>query len=182
MNKCSQFIFAGLLIAAVALRASCSYAAEIDAESVKATLITKFALDTKWPPESAITSHSKVNVCVIGDAETGKLNKVFRSALEAFGREYALISDVKANAVSASCNIVFIRQSEEPRIRDILAGLAGKPILTIGDMENFAQKGGMIELAFINKNVKVSINNKAAREAKFVIGADLLGIARNVID
>jgi hypothetical protein len=182
MNKFLQFTFAFVLVAVLVLHAGYSYAADADSESLKATLITKFALDTKWPPESAITSHSKMNVCVLGDSELAKLSKVFGGALQELGREYALIKNVNSAAIPASCNIVFIRDSEEPKLSQILQGLAGKTVLTVGDIDDFATKGGMIELAYVNKKVKVAINNKAAKNAKIVIGADLLGIARNVIE
>ena len=89
-------------------------------------------------------------------------------------------NDIKR--VMEHCHIVFISQSESGRIGDVLATLRGHPILTVSDIDNFAESGGMIGFVVNDNKVKVVVNTKSVVSAAMRVDAQLLEIALKVID
>lgn len=54
------------------------------------------------------------------------------------------------------------------------------PILTVSDMENFCQKGGVIRLLTINNYLKFEVNLDAAQKAGLNIGSQMLNSALSI--
>jgi hypothetical protein len=59
--------------------------------------------------------------------------------------------------------------------------VAGLPVLTVGEHEEFLTDGGMIRLFVEDNKVRFSINQKAADAAGILISSRLLRLARAVI-
>ena len=78
------------------------------------------------------------------------------------------------------CQILFISRSETAQLEQILASLAGKPVLTVGDVEGFARRGGMIDLATVSGRIELRINLEAARAARLTMSSKLLRPAKVV--
>ena len=77
----------------------------------------------------------------------------FKTAVWQWVRDHrpgeAELPDVAASVQEAlSCHAVYIAASEEPRLAGLLAALAGRAVLTLSDIDRFADKGGMIGLSF----------------------------------
>jgi hypothetical protein len=66
-------------------------------------------------------------------------------------------------------------------LREILSGLRGRSILTVGDSKNFAAQGGMIGLLVENEGVRFEVNLGAANEAHLKISSKLLSLAKVVL-
>ena len=54
------------------------------------------------------------------------------------------------------------------------------PILTVGEDDQFARNGGMIDFVLKNDHVRLSINLKAAKQAGLAISSRLLAVADEV--
>ena len=80
----------------------------------------------------------------------------------------------------ADCDILFISSSERNNLQRILEVLHTAPVLTIGDMDRFAERGGMINLTTEEKRVRFEINVEAAERAGLRPGSQLLRLARIV--
>ena len=78
------------------------------------------------------------------------------------------------------CHIVFVSQSENGRLDSILSVYKGRPILTVSDLEHFAQRGGTIALVTDDKRVRLQINPEVATAAGLVMSSKLLGLAQVV--
>ncbi|HZT43866.1 MAG TPA: YfiR family protein [Chthonomonadaceae bacterium] len=76
--------------------------------------------------------------------------------------------------------ILFICNSEKDRLRSILDSLRGDSVLTIGEMPNFAQNGGIIGFRNENNKVRFDIDPDAAEHARLKISSYLLRLARIV--
>ena len=63
-----------------------------------------------------------------------------------------------------------------------MAALRGQPVLTVSDIGNFAESGGMIGFVTDDNKVKVEVNAKAITSAGLRVDAQLLEIAVKVID
>jgi hypothetical protein len=75
---------------------------------------------------------------------------------------------------------LFISRSEEWRLEVILKDLESLPILTVSDIPDFCQRGGMITLDVINQRVRFSINPQTAAQAQLKLSSKLLELAQIV--
>jgi hypothetical protein len=174
-----------IIAALVAFSASASLAAEVAAPSeyeLKAVFIYNFIKFTEWPPAKLGKSDEPFIIGILGkDPFGGALDKVVEGDTlydkRVVVRRYARVDDVVVS------HALFISFSEEQSITAVLKLLdaQGASILTIGETENFAKRGGVIGLKKENKKVVFGINLIAANRAGLNISAQLLKIAKDVM-
>ncbi len=75
------------------------------------------------------------------------------------------------------CQVLFVSQSEAAQLEQIVAGLKGRNVLTVGDMEKFTDRGGMIGLVTENNKIRMKINLDAVKAANLTISSNLLRAA-----
>lgn len=142
---------------------------------VKAVFLLNFAKFTQWPAAAFDSEQSSIVLGICGDDDFGEA----LSAIEgktAGGRKLAVRKLGKGGELHG-CHILFISSSEKWRLQQILAELAGQPVLTVADMENFAEQGGIISLGNEGTKIKLTINLAAAQRAGLKISSQLLKIA-----
>jgi len=79
-----------------------------------------------------------------------------------------------------ACHILFISKSEEPRLAAILASLAQSSVLTLGEVEGFAQRGGIINFFLDGEKLRFEINTDAADRCGLRIRSQLLSLSKIV--
>jgi hypothetical protein len=80
-----------------------------------------------------------------------------------------------------TCQIIFVASSEKRQVREILRGLRGACVLTVGDTAGFAGMGGIINFVLDDGRVRFEINVKAAERARLKVSARLLTVAKLVV-
>ncbi|HEX3989426.1 MAG TPA: YfiR family protein, partial [Verrucomicrobiae bacterium] len=91
-----------------------------------------------------------------------------------FIQHYQRIEDIK------DCQILFICQSENRRLEEIFPALKDRSILTVGDTDGFAKRGGMIRFVTEKNKIRFRINVEAAKAANLTISSKLLRLAEIV--
>ena len=86
-------------------------------------------------------------------------------------QRYRRMGDVKI------CHVLFISRSEADRLEQILGSLKGRNVLTVGDTDDFASRGGMIALATEKNKVRLRINLEAVKAANLTVSSKLLRVA-----
>ena len=81
---------------------------------------------------------------------------------------------------AAACDVLFISGSEERRLPAILGELQRSAVLTVSDISQFVERGGMIQFVTVGKRVRFEINLSPAREAGLALGSELLRVASAV--
>ena len=79
-----------------------------------------------------------------------------------------------------SCQIVYVTDPDERRQSEVLRAVRNQPVLTIGDVDGFAEMGGMIGLGATGGRVTFEINNEAAQAAALKFSSQLLRLATTV--
>jgi hypothetical protein len=79
-----------------------------------------------------------------------------------------------------ACHILFISPSEKGRLASLLRDLKDFKMLLVGDMEKFAQRGGMINFILQNDTIDFEINVDTVKRAGLKINSRLLNMARIV--
>jgi hypothetical protein len=66
-------------------------------------------------------------------------------------------------------------------VHDLLKAAQPLHILTVSDIDDFAEVGGVIGLVTRNGRVQFNVNIRAARNAGLSISAELMGLAHQVL-
>jgi hypothetical protein len=143
---------------------------------VKAVFLYNFAQFVEWPVAAFPHSSSPLVIGILGSDPFGSTLDELVKDESVRGRKIAIERYHRAEDIQL-CHILFIGDSEERRLRRVLQALAGRPILTVSDLDGFAQQGGMIRFYTERSKVRLRINNDAARAVHLVISSKLLRIA-----
>ena len=103
------------------------------------------------------------------------LNKIVK------GRKVVVNKSKKPQDIK-DCHILFVSASEKESLTSILTELKNSKILMTGDMQNFAQHGGVIGFVYQDKKIGFEINVDAARRAGITISSRLLNLAKVIKD
>lgn len=147
---------------------------------VKAAFIYNFVKFVDWPDDKAISKQSNIDICVVGNSDVADAKKVFDAASTA-NLSLTLLREGSWENAATHCHIVFISASEQGKLDTILSGLKKQPVLTVSDIEGFADHGGMIGFVVNSNKVKLEVNKRSATESGLRVNAQLLGIALKVI-
>jgi hypothetical protein len=148
---------------------------------IKAAFLYNFVKFVEWPPETLPGNRAPIVVAVLGKDPFGSalddviLGKVVDGHPIQILRTNSM-QDLKA------CQIAFISPSEVKRLPEILVGLRGSSVLTVGEADHFAQLGGMIQFTLEGNKVRFAINVDAAERARLKVSSKLLSLATVVHD
>lgn len=160
-----------------------SYGATARAESeatVKAAYLLNFAKLVAWPA-SAFAEGQPLVIGVVGrEAVAEELSRAFAGA-SANGRKIE-VRRVAANDAGAllACHVVFVPEAE--RGENVIGAVRGRPVLVVGEEENFARRGGALGFVKEAGTLKFEANPKAATRNGLTVSAKLLRVARAVVD
>lgn len=146
---------------------------------VKAALVYNFARFVQWPGLAFPSDKAPVRICVIGnDPFDGALEEAIR-AKTVSGRPLVTTGISDPNQ-AVGCQILFVSSSERKRLPAIFRALPPAGVLTIGDIQGFAAKGGIVNLKLESGRVRLEINVKAAERQNLQISSRVLTLAEIV--
>ena len=163
----------------------CSLAVGAQAQSateyqLKAAFLFNFAKFIEWPPGSFPDATAPLRICIFGRDPFGdQLRNITNE--KTVNKRKLEVSQVADLLHAKSCHILFIASSEKASMKQILEGLGGASVLTVGDCKGFAEQGGMINFVLENDRVQFEVNRKAAEQAGLKISSKLLSVAKSVI-
>jgi hypothetical protein len=147
---------------------------------VKAAFLFNFAKFVEWPADAVHGADAPLQICLLGQ--------------DPFGHEFEeVIGDKSVNGhrievihpsgvpQARGCQIIFVASSEKGQVLEILRGLRGASVLTVGDIPGFAEMGGIINFVLDDGRVRFEINMKAAERAHLKLSARLLTVAKRIV-
>ena len=164
-----------VLIALLALAAALPARAQAPPTEyeVKAVFLFNFSQFVDWPAAAFADGHSPLIIGVLGSDPFGAtLDEIVRGET-VNGRPLAVRRYQSPDQID-SCHILFIDRSQEPQLDAIVAALKDRSVLTVGDFDSFARRGGMIRFDTVGNKIRLRVNLTAAQEAKLTISSKLL--------
>jgi YfiR/HmsC-like len=168
--------------AVLLLLLACTVAAQPAAGSpadvqVKAAYLYKFGAFVRWPSSAA--NGNEFPICVLGRDPFGN---ILDSTIEgeSLGRKKLTAVRISSAREATRCRIVFISSSEEGRLQSVIAELSQIPVLTVSDIPQFAERGGMIGFVLQNARVRFEVNDTSAQKSGLTLSSQLLKIATAV--
>jgi hypothetical protein len=143
---------------------------------IKAAFIFNFAKFVEWPATALPKPTSPIVIGILGENPFhDDLEKTIRN--KTVEDHPLVIKEFHSTTEVTNCHILFISNSETARLPQILKGLEGASILTVGEMERFNESGGMINFVFEGTKIRFKINNEAATRTGLKISSKLLSYA-----
>lgn len=155
----------------------CSLCVASSAEDeIKADFVLNFVRFVLWPDD--YPQAGELNICYLGSEPlSGKLLLLDNRMAGRRRIKVSRSSDLSPN----KCELVFFGRESEQKIEERLAELKGLPVLTISDVPEFVDRGGMIGLVVDNQNIGFEVNLLSASESRLRLSSQLLNLAWKVI-
>lgn len=144
---------------------------------VKAAFLFNFLQFVEWPAEAFTAEAAPIRIGILGDdpfgpmlEETVRGETIRQRPLEV--RRGRRIDDL------GGCHLLFISRSEQGRVGGILQEVGQAPVLTVSDLDGFADRGGGIRLFLVGKKVRFEINAEAVQKQRLKVSSQLLSLGK----
>lgn len=146
---------------------------------IKAAALCNIISFTDWPATAFQTPDAPLVIGVLGQGPIAALLGDFIAAEVWHGRRVEL-RPLASVAEAHSCHVLYVDRNEHPRWRTISSQFAGRPILTVGDEENFARDGGIVQLAINRNKLQIIVNRRVVQASGLIISSKVLRLAEMV--
>ena len=144
---------------------------------IKAVCVLNATRFVSWPTAAFGSPDSPLLVGVLGDNPFGSsLEDAVKG--ETVQQRRIVVRQVSLKE-AATVQVLFISHSERDHIEHILQALGDSSVLTISDIDQFTQNGGMLGLGLARGKIRFEVNADAASRAQLKISSQFLLLARN---
>lgn len=166
---------------------------ESKAAGVMAAYLRHIAAMTTWPGEAAGGSGRPILIGVVGADPNGVMAPIrersgSKQRLLAQGRPIRVVDistrpEAPLETLLGSCALLFVSAGAEDawaRIKPLVGSL---PIVTVSELDGFAESGGMVEyfVDLATGKVRLIVNLTAMRRAGIVLSARLLALESVIV-
>jgi hypothetical protein len=146
---------------------------------VKAAYLYNFGRFVEWPAKVATSKAGSFTICVLGEDPFGRgLDATLVG--EMIANQKAVAKRISSPQEAVDCQILFVSSSEANRLSKIIDALDKTAVLTVSDIPQFSQRGGMIQFVLDGNRVRFEVNLTATQHAGLTLSSDLLKVATAV--
>ncbi len=169
----AAWILLGYFVCPLSSQAQTAAVSPYEAQAVYLYNLAKFV---RWPADA---QHDPVTICVAGpEAYVDALRKV--AAAEGEDNQPFEVHAVEKTEQEAGCDILFLEDSTKVHTDEWLAASAGKPQLTVSDLPDFLDRGGMIQMAPAEDRMRFSVDLRPVNRCGLSLSSELLKVATSV--
>jgi hypothetical protein len=143
---------------------------------VKAAFLINFPKYVDWPAETFAETNSPIVIAVLGETKVAEEIQKVIAGRSVNGREIVL-KRLASGEEPGVCHILFISAAQQEHSADLLAKLKNTSVLTIGESNDFLERGGIINLVRKDQNIGLEVNLAAAGKARIKVSSNLLSVA-----
>ena len=147
---------------------------------VKAAFLYNFARFVEWPPEVRRDPGAPFVIAILGHDPFGAVLDETVAGKTVAGRPIE-VRRVPRVEGARDAQIVFVCPSERANMAAILKALDRPGVLTVGDTDGFAMRGGAINFTRQARRVRFEINPVVAEQAGLKVSSQLLKLATLVV-
>lgn len=148
-------------------------------QQVQAAFLFNFAKFVTWPDDAFKHSRDMLVIGVIGEDPFGTTLEETIHEKTIMGKKLAVKRFSKIED-AANSHILFLSSSEESHISHIIKALEKTNTLTVSDIDQFAEQGGMVAFTLEDQRVRFNVNMEAVERADLKMGSQILKLARIV--
>jgi hypothetical protein len=178
MNSRKIIIFLMLsFLGLVLFRPESAGSAAADEYQVKAVFLLNFCKLSEWPRDSL---HEKgvFPIAILGRMPSPAFERTLRD--QTVHNATVTVRRIDDPEEARGCRAVFIAASERHRLSAILRGLRHFNVLTVSDIDDFCESGGMIGFVTGQNKIGFEVNLSSVRRVKISVGSRMLVLAKNI--
>jgi hypothetical protein len=146
---------------------------------LKAVFLLNFAHLTDWPTNALTDPGAPFVIGILGgDPFGGDLDGAIRG--EYWNGHPVVVQRYPRREDLQNCQILFISQPPSRQLPAILAGLKGKPVLTVTDLDSPAADAVGVQFRTENNKIRFRINLGSLQDAGLTMSSKLLRVAEIV--
>jgi hypothetical protein len=176
VNLKANFI-AGATFIGMLMVANMSYAAEeFNEKQLSVAYLYNFMKFVEWP---GIAAKSELILCITDNVRfVDELNAVSGQPVQG---KIVRVKHIQFGETPRECQLLFLPREETPnRISKWLNSTGDSPTLTVSDLNEFLDLGGMIALVRDGAHLKFEVNLERTKRAGLKLSAQLLKVASEV--
>ena len=143
-------------------------------KTVKTAMMYNIIRFTEWPYNS-----EDIRLCLLGSGEQARALTTINEK-QASGRTIRIKPRISPEYMTRECDALYISSTAKQQLPHVLKLLKDNPVLTLSDMDHFAEQGGMIDLYRNNGRIAFAINLNAVLNAGLMVNSQILKLARIV--
>lgn len=147
---------------------------------VKMGFIFNFANFVTWPDEAFDSSGESLLFCFASDHPAA--NVLFQLNDQSIQGRRLEVRKIESEIGSEKCHILFFGTDSKSFIRSGLTAIRGQHILTIGEIDGFAQMGGVINFFDQTNKLRFEVNIDAAKRENLKFSAQILQSAQRIVN
>ena len=147
-------------------------------EQIKAAFLLNFTRFVDWP--QLTETADSFNLCILSEESFGAVVKGTLEGKTVHDKRLVVTQPAATDDLRA-CHILFVGTADAYKLPTILKSLRGASVLTVGETDDFAERGGLINLRMQDDKVRFEINAGAAERSGLRISSQLLKLAAHVI-
>ena len=129
-----------------------------------------------WPADAFQSKSEALRVQIMGhDPFDGSLDRFF--ADKSVDHRRIVVTHAAEPTTAPFPHVLFVSAAKEPELARVLAAYCHAPVLTVSDLDRFANRGGVIGLVETDHVLRFAINWVAAAEARVQVSAQLFHLA-----
>ena len=147
--------------------------------SLKAAFLLNFTKFTEWP-DDVLAPSAPLVLCVADSDVAAALDGLV--AGRSVNQHALALRRVKLEDAMRTCALLYTSKLDDRRTAQLVSALAGASVLTVGEAQDFAVRGGMIGLFVDDGRMRFAVNRDAVQKTRIRLSAQLLTLAKIVKD
>jgi hypothetical protein len=165
-----------LLVGLALATAAAAHEAAGDA-AAKARFAVTLARFVRWP---AADGAAAMRLCVLQHSPAVAEAFAAHEGSLVAGRRLSIV--LQAAPAADACDLLFVDGSANLPAQAAIEVARSAPVLTLGAVDGFAARGGMIEVVNVNDALRFDVNLAALRAAGLALNSQALKLARQVFE
>lgn len=146
---------------------------------VKAAFVINFARFISWPEEAFASKTAPLVICTVGlAADDPAFSGIETKKIK--DRQIVVKKIRSLDELSEQCHVLYVTDVSNKKLQTYLNSSDNVPLVSIGEADGFAHRGGTIEFVKVNDRLSFKINNTNAKKRQLRINASLLNLAVEV--
>jgi hypothetical protein len=174
------FIATAAVFGALTAAANRLEAQGVSTPGLTAAFLFNFVKFTTWPADG-LREGSPIIICVGGNELVADALVKLTHGKTVEGHSLA-IRRTSFEGPLTECQVIYGASLNGIRAEELIRSASGHPILTVSDLEDFAQRGGVANFFIDGGRMRFAVNTAAAERARLRISSTLLALAKVVRD
>src|SRR5579871_223360 len=145
---------------------------------IKAVYLYNFGKFVRW--HSSSTGAESFDICIIGQNSFGSVLEATVAGEHIDGNNI-VVRNITSTQEAGHCKILFVSSSESQRLKALLTAVRQPNLLTVSDIPDFAERGGMIGLVNEEGRIRFEVNLAAVNDSRLTVSSELLKVAVRVL-